>query len=74
MNDLATSPQPRPEDPELLAQIYSLFREYFDLREDPWQLENLLAPGSQDGPSERQVQKLSRRLDRFYRCEGSDCP
>lgn len=50
------------------------FREYFDLREDPWQLENLLAPGSQDGPHERQVEKLSRRLDRFSRCEGSDCP
>ena len=50
------------------------FREYFDLREDPWHLENLLAPGSQDGPHERQVEKLSRRLNRFSRCEGSDCP
>ena len=50
------------------------FREYFDLRKDPWQLENLLAPASQGGPNERRVEKLSRRLDRFYRCKGADCP
>lgn len=50
------------------------FREYFDLSQDPWQLENLLAPGSRDRPAKRELRNLSVRLDRFRSCEGSDCP
>jgi len=50
------------------------FREYFDLRKDPWQLENLLEPGSKNRPGRRELKKLSKRLDRFSSCDGSDCP
>jgi arylsulfatase A-like enzyme len=49
-------------------------REYFDLKKDPWQLENLLAPGSQGRPSQRELAGLSERLAEFRVCEGSDCP
>ena len=49
-------------------------REYFDLTKDPWQLENLLAPGSDSRPSRRELSDLSERLARFRVCEGSDCP
>ena len=50
------------------------FREYYDLRTDPWQLDNLLAPGSPSDPSERKLEKLSDRLNRFRVCEGDNCP
>jgi arylsulfatase A-like enzyme len=55
-------------------QTRVIFREYFDLSRDPWQLENLLAPGGRSGPSERELQRLSDRLAGFRVCEGGDCP
>lgn len=51
-----------------------IFREYFDLEQDPWQLENLIAPGNLDRPGKRKLANLSKRLDGFRTCEGSDCP
>ena len=55
-------------------QTRVISREYFDLRRDPWQLENRLAPGRQSGPTEQALQRLSDRLARFRVCEGDDCP
>lgn len=48
------------------------FREYYDLREDPYELENLLADGdpTNDGSAER----LQARLRTDRRCRGSSCP
>ena len=50
------------------------FREYFDLREDPWQLESLLATAGPDRPGKRELANLSERLEGFRGCEGRDCP
>ena len=48
------------------------FREYYDLLEDPWQLENLIGDGRPgDVPS---LDKLSDRLRRYRRCAGPRCP
>jgi acyl-[acyl-carrier-protein] desaturase len=33
MTEVSPTPEPQPEDPQLLADIYRLFREYFDLAE-----------------------------------------
>ncbi|CAN5544750.1 hypothetical protein BH20ACT23_BH20ACT23_08880 [soil metagenome] len=50
-------------------------REYFDLEEDPWQLENLLSPGNSEArPERRRLERFSRRLDAFGTCEGRECP
>ena len=52
------------------------FREYYDLVQDPWQLQNLLADG--DPGNDPDVAGLSARLADARRCEGHDdaggCP
>ena len=52
----------------------TIFREYYDLVADPWQLQNLLAEGSIRGPLRERVRWLVERLDRDRRCEGSNGP
>jgi arylsulfatase A-like enzyme len=48
------------------------FREYYDLRSDPWQLTNLFRDGDRtNDPSRRQ---LHLRLERDRSCIGSACP
>lgn len=47
-----------------------VFREYYDLRRDPWQLRNLLYQGSTERPN---VRRLARTLAAMRRCRGSDC-
>ena len=50
-----------------------IFREYYDLRRDPFQVLNLLAnPSRKDDP--RNLRELHRRLRRLRRCEGAACP
>lgn len=50
------------------------FRELYDLRDDPWQLTNLLGAG--DIPDDRAdaVRRLSRSLARARACDGARCP
>jgi arylsulfatase A-like enzyme len=48
------------------------FREYYDLRNDPWQLTNLLHDG-EDG-NEPDVAALHDRLTTDRACAGSACP
>lgn len=47
-------------------------RELYDLRTDPEELENLLAPGSPEADPET-VALLARRLDALRGCSGEDC-
>jgi arylsulfatase A-like enzyme len=48
------------------------FREYYDMRSDPWQLTNLFRDGDRSNdPNRRQ---LHLRLERDRSCEGSACP
>jgi arylsulfatase A-like enzyme len=49
-----------------------LFREYYDLKKDPWQLHNLL--GGDDRTDEPDTAGLERRLDRYRSCTGRACP
>lgn len=49
-----------------------IFREYYDLLKDPWQLENVFADG--DPSNDPDIQALSRQLGRDRVCEESDCP
>jgi arylsulfatase A-like enzyme len=48
------------------------FREYYDLKRDPWQLHNLLADGNPS--NDPNVKALSRRLHRERTCAGKSCP
>jgi arylsulfatase A-like enzyme len=48
------------------------FREYYDLKTDPWQLTNLLADGNPSNDPD--VKALSRRLAQERTCAGADCP
>jgi hypothetical protein len=48
------------------------FREYYSLRDDPWQLENLL--GNADPTDDPLFDELSSQLDHDRRCSGNDCP
>ena len=49
-----------------------LFREYYDLLEDPWQLENTLS--DLDAGIDPDIARLSALLDRYRGCNGSSCP
>jgi arylsulfatase A-like enzyme len=49
-----------------------VFREYYDLGDDPAMLENLLADGSSDNDPD--VRTLSKRLALDKRCRGTSCP
>lgn len=48
------------------------FEEYYDLDEDPWQLENLLAADATENVAP--AEDLRRRLERYRRCVGRECP
>jgi len=50
------------------------FREYYDLRRDPWQLENLLAGASGRRPPAARVAALGRELGRARTCSGTEGP
>ena len=47
------------------------FREYYDLEEDPWQLENLLGDG--DGSNDPNVSVISQRMNELWTCVGEEC-
>jgi arylsulfatase A-like enzyme len=48
------------------------FREYYDLRADPWQLKNLVAdPDPSNDPSPELLSDLSAKLSRDRKCSGS---
>lgn len=49
-----------------------VFKEYYDLKEDPWQLENLL--GDADPFNDPEVSEAARQLDLDRRCSGTSCP
>lgn len=48
------------------------FREYFELKRDPWQLTNLL--GDDDPSNDPAIGPLERRLASDRTCRGSRCP
>ncbi|CAN5535208.1 N/A [soil metagenome] len=48
------------------------FREFYDMRFDPWQLDNLL--GDDDLTNDPDVSGISSQLDRDRRCVGAGCP
>jgi arylsulfatase A-like enzyme len=48
------------------------FREYYDLAQDRWQLENLLGDG--DASNDPSVTELHDRLAADRACAGSSCP
>jgi arylsulfatase A-like enzyme len=49
-----------------------IFREYYNLQKDPWQLENLFADGNPlNDPS---IPPLHDRLEKDRRCKGNACP
>jgi arylsulfatase A-like enzyme len=54
------------------------FREYYDLVADPWQLDNLLEDDDRSDPPPDEIVRLSVRLGRDRRCEGTSgagaCP
>jgi arylsulfatase A-like enzyme len=47
------------------------FREYYDLVNDPWQLENLF--GDRDASNDPNVQQIARRMNDLRRCAGDSC-
>jgi arylsulfatase A-like enzyme len=52
-----------------------IFREYYNLRKDPWQLRNLLRDGdASNDPSPARLASLSSRLDADRTCTGVLCP
>lgn len=52
-----------------------IFREYYDLEKDPWQLHNPLGDGVKaNNPKGISMKKLSTRLRRDRNCSGSKCP
>jgi arylsulfatase A-like enzyme len=48
------------------------FREYYDLRRDPWQLRNRYGDNSRS--NDPAIAPLRRRLARDRTCSGSACP
>jgi arylsulfatase A-like enzyme len=57
---------------EFYRRDRTIFREYFDVTQDPWQLHNLLGDDSKANDPPRKA--LSRRLARLRTCRGSVCP
>jgi arylsulfatase A-like enzyme len=52
-----------------------LFREYYDLATDPWQLENLLGDGDPaNDPPAQELEQLSRDVERGAACVGTKGP
>jgi arylsulfatase A-like enzyme len=51
------------------------FKEYYRLRQDPWQLRNVLRDGDPgNDPSSTRLRRLHRVLRRDRNCSGSACP
>jgi arylsulfatase A-like enzyme len=48
------------------------FREYYDLKADPWQLQNLFGDGA--ARNDPDIDRLAAMLDRFRSCAGPSCP
>lgn len=52
-----------------------IFREYYNLNEDPWELDNLLNDANpNNGPNKRRLEVLHRKLLDARACEGVRCP
>jgi arylsulfatase A-like enzyme len=51
-----------------------LFREYYNLERDPWQLENLLAEGVEGGPTPEEIAALKEQLSDDRTCAGTAEP
>ncbi|MDQ4143127.1 MAG: sulfatase [Actinomycetota bacterium] len=52
-----------------------VFREYYDLQEDPWQLTNLLGDlEATNDPSPIELAELSERIRAGSTCSGATCP
>jgi arylsulfatase A-like enzyme len=49
-----------------------VFREYYNLLSDPWQLKNTL--GDSNLGNDTDVRALAAHLKRYRQCKGSDCP
>jgi arylsulfatase A-like enzyme len=50
------------------------FREYYNLRRDPWQRSNLLRDGSnRSGPGRKRLRALHQRLEATAHCSGTGC-
>lgn len=49
-----------------------VFREYYNLHRDPWQLTNLLHDGNQ--ANDPDVSALQGEIERYATCEGNACP
>ena len=47
------------------------FREYYNLRRDPWQLKNLLHDG--DRSNNPDLSRIKRRLSKLRQCSGDSC-
>lgn len=47
------------------------FREYYDLEQDPYELDNLL--GDDDPSNDPELEDIQRRLDELRACEGDAC-
>lgn len=57
------------------AQGLTTYREYYDLVNDPFQLDNLLGDADPtNDPDPNEVQRLSDQLDDDRQCSGSRCP
>ena len=64
--------RPRFEYVEYYGRGSIVFREFYDLRTDPWELTNLLHDGSRSNDPD--VRRLSDRLDGLRGCVGNGCP
>jgi arylsulfatase A-like enzyme len=52
-----------------------IFREYYNLKKDPWQLRNLLRDGTESNdPSRTRLRALARRVRADRECSGAACP
>ena len=49
-----------------------VLREYYDMKDDPWQLDNLL--GDSDPGNDPDTEQLHAKLEAARSCEGSSCP
>lgn len=49
-----------------------VLREYYDMKDDPWQLDNLL--GDSDPGNDPDTEQLHAELEAARSCEGSSCP
>ena len=55
-----------------LSRTTVAFREYYNLRRDPWELTNLYGDG--DAGNDPNTARLHRRLAHDMACAGATCP